>query len=175
MRICSILIFFLIISSVAFAQKKKVTPVPKKKPVSSEHIFVRVEQETGFPGGQKKFQQFVSKRFNLDTVINALPDTVKEFTDSVFVKLVIKKDGQMTVIETSPSFSAAFDNEIKRVLLLSAPWKPAYACGFPVNSYRTYVFIFSLLADTANVTVLERDYNNFPEPKKPVNTDKTSL
>ncbi len=104
-----------------------------------EEIFVAVEEQAEFPGGQKELMQWI--RTNL-----RYPDDAREnnIEGRVVVKLVIEKDGRVTNVKVVKGVREDLDNEAVRLCESMPRWSPGKNNGIAVRSYFTLPVTFRL-------------------------------
>jgi TonB family protein len=91
-----------------------------------------------FPGGERQFSSFLVK--NMRYPASCLKRGIKA---TVFVKMIIEKDGAVKYAYCVRSVDADIDNEAIRVLKLSPKWKPGTVGGKPVRVYYTVPISFT--------------------------------
>ena len=112
-------------------------------------IFVKVEEEASFPGGDEGWRQFLIKNLHPERIVDLvkIPRGKKTLKQTVIVKFIVLRDGTLTEVsaenadQVDPYCAAA----AIRVIKLSPNWIPAYQKnGRKVNAYRrqpiTFVF-----------------------------------
>lgn len=95
------------------------------KIVEDNTIYNAVEVKPDFPGGIKKFYEFVSKNYKT-------PED-EEINGMVLVRFVVEKDGTLTDIQVTRDLGYGTGKEAVRVLKKSPKWKPGIQNGRPVR------------------------------------------
>ncbi len=90
--------------------------------------FASVEVVPDFPGGMKKFYEFVGKNYNY-------PPAAREqnVTGRVTMSFVVEKDGSLTDIKVLRDLGFGTGEEAIRLLKSSPRWKPGVQNGRPVR------------------------------------------
>ena len=102
----------------------------------SEKIFTKSEVVADFPGGFRKWFDFAQTNFDFDPVLERMIDTVQEYKDSLVIKFIVTRRGEICNIKIIKGDPILVAPTIK--LLRSSPnWRPASAGGRHINSYRT--------------------------------------
>ena len=102
-------------------------------------IYVAVEQQAQFPGGQAALMKWIS-----DNIM--YPSEAKEnnIEGRVIVKFVMEKDGSITGITVAKSVDESLDAEAMRLINKMPQWLPAQNDNTPVRSYYTLPVTFKL-------------------------------
>jgi len=102
-------------------------------------VFVKVEIEAQFPGGDKAWGLFLQKNLNAAVPIN---NGAKQGRYTVITKFIVNKDSTLTdiVCENDPGYGIC--QEAIRIIKLTEKWEPAIQNGRVVNSYRRQPFTF---------------------------------
>jgi protein TonB len=110
-----------------------------KKKDDENEIFVKVEKEAGFDGGDDGWRAYLRKTLNPDVPIDNGAGAGK-FT--VIVKFVVSKDGSVSGVtcENDPGFGMC--QEAVRVIKKTKNWTPAIQNGHHVNAYRRQPIVF---------------------------------
>jgi protein TonB len=90
--------------------------------------FVSVEKQPAFPGGIKKFYEFLGREIKY-------PEVAKKNSTQgkVFASFVVEKNGTLTDIEITRGLTKETDDEALRVLNKSPRWNPGLLNGSPVR------------------------------------------
>ncbi|HMC99202.1 MAG TPA: hypothetical protein VKH37_03585 [Ferruginibacter sp.] len=123
------ILFFLacsLFSSLASAQESKHSKEP-------ENVFVRVEVDAQFPGGDKAWVEFLTNNLNTEIPIKNKAPKGKY---TVVVRFVVSRTGALSDImcERDPGYGTC--KEVIRVIKKSGNWLPAQQNGKTVNAYR---------------------------------------
>jgi hypothetical protein len=147
MRNCFFTIIFLLLKTSIFSQHRE-----------KEFIcFYPVNTEAYYPGGDKAFNKFITKKI---IVPQDLPDS--NFTPRGLIEFVIFKDGSVGDFKIIRKAGYQYDEEIIRVLKLTR-WKPGLMNGRPVNSYRTLPYILEIAAAEVNDLAQNKCEGNLQE------------
>ncbi len=104
-----------------------------------EEIFVFVEEQAGFPGGEEARMKFLKDN-------TKYPQMAKEsgIQGTVYLKFVVEKDGRITNIQVVRGIGGGCDEEAVRVLKSMPKWQPAKQRGRPVRVWFNMPFKFIL-------------------------------
>jgi periplasmic protein TonB len=103
-----------------------------------------VEVMPGFPGGLKKFFDYVSEEFTYsDRAIKA------GLTGRMIVHFIVESDGSLSDVKVIRDLGYGTDKEAERVLLKSPKWNPGKQNGKPVR----VLYTLPLLIDARNRVV----------------------
>jgi protein TonB len=125
----------------AVQEQVVVTPEPvveKPKPKDDE-IFVAVEQQAQFPGGQAALSKWLSSHINYP---QAAADN--DIQGKVTVKFVVEKDGHVGEVVLLKGVDKDLDREAIRVVKSMPKWQPAKNNGVVVRSWFTLPVQFRL-------------------------------
>jgi hypothetical protein len=122
-------------------------------------IFTKIEILSDFPGGFEKWFNFANKNFDFKHIISNLADSIHQFQDSVIVKFVVTRNGQICHAIIQKGNSVLTDPVIK--LLKSSPnWKPGLSGNRELHSYRTLrIDVFIDLK--AQIQEIKRQYYSY--------------
>ena len=123
----------------ATSEVVKVTPIATIEKEESDEIFVIVEEQPEFPGGQAEFMKFVVANMRYPRQARSMG-----VEGRVFVKAVVGKDGKLTDIEVMKGIGAGCDEEAIRVVSQSPPWKPGRQRGREVRTRIVIPLVFKL-------------------------------
>ena len=90
--------------------------------------FVSIEKQPEYPGGIKKFYEYLGKNIKYPKM--AIDNNV---SGKVFVSFIVEKDGQLSDIQITRSLGSGTDEEAIRVLTSSPKWNPGVSEGKPVR------------------------------------------
>jgi len=90
--------------------------------------FVSIEKQPEFPGGLKKFYDYLGKAIKYPPM--AQENNVQ---GKVFLSFVVEKDGKLTDITVTRGLGSGTDQEAIRVLKASPRWNPGIQNGKPVR------------------------------------------
>jgi protein TonB len=92
--------------------------------VEDETVYTSVEVSAEFPGGIKKFYDFVGRNFRT-------PEDSPG--GKIFVQFIVEKDGSLTDLKIMRGIDSDSDKEALRVLRSSPKWKPGVQNGHDVR------------------------------------------
>jgi protein TonB len=105
-------------------------------------VYDVVEVLPQFPGGQDKFNAYLSKNIRYPAA-----DRENNVQGKAVMTFVVEKDGSLTDIKTVRSPTQAMADEATRVLKSSPKWKPGIQNGRPVRAQYTIPISFTLSGD----------------------------
>lgn len=113
-------------------------PEPEVKP-KEEEIFVAVEQQAEFPGGQAALMKWLANNVRY-------PETAQQndIQGRVVVKFVVEKDGSIGAATIYKGVDKDLDREALRVVKKMPKWQPGKNNGVPVRSYFNLPVLFRL-------------------------------
>lgn len=111
---------------------------PQKKDTENE-IFVKVEKEASFEGGEDGWRNYLRKNLNPEVPVNNGAEAGKY---TVIVRFVVSLDGSVSGItcENDPGFGMC--QEAARVIRKTKNWTPAIQNGNHVPAYRRQPIVF---------------------------------
>ena len=114
-------------------------PEPEKAKPKEEEIFVAVEQQAEFPGGQGALMKFLSNNIRY-------PETAQQndIQGRVIVKFVVEKDGSIGNVTVVKGVDRDLDREAIRVVKKMPRWQPGKNNGVAVRSYFNLPVTFRL-------------------------------
>lgn len=111
----------------------------------SEKIFEKVEFQAVYNGSLKQWDAFVMEHFVFDKLIPVVSDSIL-FNDSLEVRFVVTKDGNIHTIQVLYSTLPALEEEFIRVIRLSSgDWKPGTNAARYLNTWhkeRIYLHMY---------------------------------
>lgn len=117
----------------------KPEPVVEKPKPKDDEIFVAVEQQAMFPGGQGALNKWLSSHLNYP------PQAAEnDIQGRVIVKFVVSKDGSISQAQVVKGVDRDLDREALRVVKSMPKWQPGKNNGQPVNSWFTLPVVFKL-------------------------------
>ncbi|MFC3561808.1 TonB family protein [Pedobacter jamesrossensis] len=123
--------------------------------------FVSIEKVPDFPGGMKKFYEYLGK--NIKYPITAQDNNVQ---GKVFLCFTVERDGELSDIQVIRGLGSGLDEEALRVIKESPKWNPGIQNGRPVRvKYNIQV----------NFTLDNAPKTNITSPVNLSNTTKISL
>ena len=104
-----------------------------------EEIFVAVEQQAEFPGGQGALMKWLSQNVRY-------PETAQQndVQGRVIVKFVVEKDGSIGTATILKGVDKDLDREALRVVKKMPKWQPGKNNGVAVRSYFNLPVVFKL-------------------------------
>ncbi|MDD4758836.1 MAG: M56 family metallopeptidase [Lascolabacillus sp.] len=156
--------FILIAANSSYAGEKDQSlqePPPVKKEVTEE-IFVVVEQQPEYPGGQEAMMKFLS-----DSIVYPEEAKAKGIQGRVICNYVVMKDGSIDDVNVVRGVDPLLDAEAVRVLKSMPAWKPGKQRGQAVNVRYTLPVVFRISAeDSQNKLLTTEDRNRMTDGEK---------
>ena len=141
------------------------TEISKRAQVDNK-VFVKVEIEPGFPGGESAWKEFL--RANLNSTI-PVDKGAKPGTYTVIVQFVVDKDGNISDLKALTNHGFGMEQECIRVMRLSPKWVPAKQNGHIVKAYKKQPMTFVLVTDAKSEPVSSNSFDpssiNFNDPE----------
>lgn len=108
------------------------SPTKVNSPITNGPVGTsELDRQPNFPGGIKKFYEFVGENFDKDNIEEG--QTVR-----ITMSFVIEKNGTLTDIKVIEKTNSTITKEAIRVLKsLKTKWSPGYKDGQPVRAYFT--------------------------------------
>ena len=113
-------------------------PKPEPKPKEDE-IFVAVEQNAEFPGGQQALMKWLSNNIRYPEAAQQ-----NDIQGRVVVRFVVEKDGSIGNVTIAKGVDKDLDREAIRVVKKMPKWQPGKNNGQPVRSYFNLPVTFRL-------------------------------
>lgn len=120
-------------------QEQVVVKEPEPEKPKEEEIFVAVEQQAEFPGGQAALMKWLST--NVRYPESAQQNDVQ---GRVIVKFVVEKDGSIGAATILKGVDKDLDREALRVVKKMPKWQPGKNNGVAVRSYFNLPVVFKL-------------------------------
>lgn len=117
---------------------KEVAVVKVEQP-KEEEIFVGVEQQPEYPGGEKAMYAFLGKNINYPAAA-----TRANISGRVTVQFVVEKDGSIGTVKVLKGIGFGCDEEAMRVIKSMPKWSPGKQNGRAVRVYYTIPVMFQL-------------------------------
>lgn len=114
-------------------------PPPKEREEEEEEIFVVVENQPEFPGGQAAMMKFLSD--NIKYPVIAQENGIQ---GRVICNFVVERDGSITDVQVVRGVDPSLDKEAVRVIQSMPKWKPGMQRGKPVRVRFTLPVVFRL-------------------------------
>lgn len=114
-------------------------PEPEVVKPKEDEIFVAVEQQAEFPGGQAALMKWLSNNIRY-------PESAQQndIQGRVIVKFVVEKDGSIGTATIAKGVDKDLDREALRVVKKMPKWQPGKNNGVAVRSYFTLPVTFKL-------------------------------
>lgn len=124
-----------------FKAVQEVVVVKEPEPVKpkEEEIFVAVEQNAEFPGGQAALMKWLSNNIRYPEAAQQ-----NDVQGRVIVKFVVEKDGSVSQAQIVKGVDKDLDKEALRVVNKMPKWQPGKNNGVAVRSYFTLPVTFKL-------------------------------
>ncbi|MEO8588434.1 MAG: energy transducer TonB [Flavobacteriales bacterium] len=91
-------------------------------------LFAAVEEKPEFPGGEKKFYEYLGKNMKYPAM-----EQEQGITGRVFVEFLIDRDGSITEVKALRGVSPGLDKEAVRVIQAMPKWSAGKQNGRPVR------------------------------------------
>ena len=120
-------------------QEQVVVKEPEPEKPKEEEIFVAVEQQAEFPGGQAAMMKWLSNNVRY-------PESAQQndIQGRVVVKFVVEKDGSIGHATIVKGVDRDLDREALRVVSKMPKWQPGKNNGVPVRSYFNLPVMFKI-------------------------------
>ncbi|MBR4885820.1 MAG: energy transducer TonB [Muribaculaceae bacterium] len=112
---------------------------PEPEPVKEEEIFVAVEQQPEFPGGNAALMKWLGNNIRYPQM--ALENGI---SGRVIVKFVVEKDGSVSGVTLVRGVDKDLDREALRVVKSMPKWQPGKNNGQSVRCYFTLPVTFKI-------------------------------
>ncbi len=113
-------------------------PKPKEEEVTEE-IFVVVEEQPEFPGGNAAMMKFLSDNIRYPVIAQE-----NGIQGRVICNFVVERDGSITDVQVVRGQDPSLDREAVRVIQQMPRWKPGKQRGAPVRVRFTLPVVFRL-------------------------------
>lgn len=113
-------------------------PKPKQEEVTDE-IFVVVENQPEFPGGNGAMMKFLSENINYPVIAQE-----NGIQGRVICNFVVERDGSITDVQVVRGVDPSLDREAMRVIKQMPRWKPGKQRGQAVRVRFTLPVVFRL-------------------------------
>lgn len=135
--------FLITLFCVINTAKAQVTPPDTLADI--EKIFTKVDVEASFTGGEDAWRRYLVNNLNIEKVARRIhiPKGEKEFRQTIIVKFVVNKKGEISDVAAENGDANKFCiEEAVRVIKYSPNWVPAEQNGRTVNAYRRQPITF---------------------------------
>lgn len=131
-----------IVAPVEIDQGKQIVEV--KKVDDENKIFDKVEIEASFPGGDKKWRQYLERNANGQVATdNGAPEGVY----TTVVQFVVDKEGNISDVRALTNHGYGMEEEAMRVIKKGPKWSPAIQNGRQVKAYRKQPITFQVQSE----------------------------
>lgn len=120
-------------------QEQVVVHEPVVEKPKEEQIFVAVEQQAEFPGGQGALMKWLSQNVRYPEAAQQ-----NDVQGRVVVKFVVEKDGSIGAATIAKGVDKDLDREALRVVKKMPKWQPGKNNGVAVRSYFNLPVVFKL-------------------------------
>ena len=120
-------------------QEQVVVKEPEPEKPKEEEIFVAVEQQAEFPGGQPALMKWLQQNIRYPEAAQQ-----NDIQGRVVVKFVVEKDGSIGQAQIIRGVDKDLDREALRVVNKMPKWQPGKNNGVAVRSYFTLPVSFKL-------------------------------
>jgi TonB family protein len=135
-------------------------------PTDSPKVFVFVEQQPEFPGGDKALIQFLQQNIRYPDY-----ERILAIEGKVFLKFVVMEDGSVNDVRVVRGTSKGLDEEALRVVKKLPNFKPGKQQGKLVRVYFNLPVVYKLSGDDNFTPAV----NAFAEQHKDFNTGLTAM
>jgi hypothetical protein len=141
MKMLFILIIFVIAGHWSIAQSKNDTSCYSVKFVENQNggdnnIFKEGSYNPYYKGGMLKWKEFLEKNVLFDEILKSIPDSVSFFFDSVILKFIVSRSGQLSDLQVLYAGNTAIEKESLRLVKKSCTlWIPGNAGGRQINTW----------------------------------------
>jgi protein TonB len=112
-----VFVFLCLLASLSsFAQEETVVNIKEQK--SNEGIFVIVDEQPQFPGGERELIKFYQKESKFKVSSN------RDGSSTVFTQMIVNKDGIISDLKILRSPSDSLSKEVQRLVELMPEWEP---------------------------------------------------
>jgi protein TonB len=103
-------------------------------------VYLNPDTFASFPGGDVEMRKFIGQNLRWPKGMEEI-----DIVGKVYLRIVIRENGEITDIEVTRSLHPLFDNEAIRVVRLLPNFIPAKVKGKNVATYFTIPIIFKML------------------------------
>jgi len=116
-----------------------ISDVGSEEVVEEEEIFVFVEEQPSYPGGDDALYEYLGKSIQYPEIARD-----NNITGTVVIKFVVEKDGSITKASVLREIGGGCGKEALRVVNAMPKWKPGKQSGRPVRTEFTLPVQFIL-------------------------------
>ena len=102
--------------------------IPVEEVVDEDEVFIIVEDQPGFPGGQEALHRFLQQNIRFPAIAREAG-----IQGTVFVTFVVERDGSVTNVRVLRGIGGGCDEEAIRVVSMMPRWTPGKQRGRPVR------------------------------------------
>jgi periplasmic protein TonB len=135
-----LILVFVFTTSLSIAQQQDSTISNTVSQIDTS-VYVKVDKEAQFPGGEKKWNNFVLKA--IQNRINELV-TDKSSAGTCEVQFIVDKEGSITNVEAINMKNSILAKIMVRSIEKGPKWEPAFVNGVPVKAIRRQKVTFRL-------------------------------
>jgi outer membrane biosynthesis protein TonB len=121
---------------------------------STDAVFIKVEMEATFPGGETAWRKFLEKNLNPAVPAN---NRAPAGTYTVVIQFVVDRDGKVWDIKPLTSLGYGMEAEVMRILRKSPDWSAARLEGRTVRAYRKQPVTFMVIEEEKKQKRKNRD------------------
>ena len=110
-------------------------------------LFLKVDGEARYPGGEAAWKKFLEQNLNGDAPIKEIPRRKKYFEQTAICQFIVCKDGSICDIKVINKVLPSIKKEVERVIALSGKWIPAEQTGKEVKAYRKQPVTFVVMSE----------------------------
>jgi len=105
-------------------------------------VFVKMEIEPAFPGGEKEWRNFLTR--NIDATI-PVKNGCKPGTYTVIVQFIVSRNGRVSDVKALTNHGYGMEEEAMRIIKKGPDWLPGMQKGRKVNAYRKQPITFVIV------------------------------
>jgi GldM C-terminal domain/Gram-negative bacterial TonB protein C-terminal len=140
-----LLLLLIFMTTAGFGQ----TTSPSDTIVANDKLFMRVDEEASFPGGETAWRTFLEKNLNPNVPVdNGAP--LGKYT--VYVQFVVDVNGNTSDVKALTNHGYGMEREVVQLIKKSGLWSPAMLNAAPVNAYRKQPVTFMVTQEDFEIT-----------------------
>jgi protein TonB len=118
--------------------------IEEKKEETDDKVFVGVQIEASFPGGENAWRHYLERKLNANAPVeNGAP--AGEYR--VWVQFVVDKEGGISDVKATTHLGYGMEEEAVKIIKNGPNWIPAIQNGNKVKAYRKQSILFIVQAD----------------------------
>jgi hypothetical protein len=121
---------------------------PDSMNLDDNKVFVKVEVEAAFRGGEKEWRNFLNRNLDVNVPVKK---GCKPGTYTVVVQFIVAKDGRVSDVRALTNHGFGMEEEAIRMIKKGPDWLPAIQNGHNVKAYRKQPFTFVITKPITNV------------------------